>query len=193
VNCFRYWHSKDTLEGTKRHKVSHSRLALVSNRNVPLDLSIDDKVSDLFQLINPDTPLPNTSIATLVGGENLGFLLWSYVLFQGLFTLPGRPAEWVLPVAATLFNDVDKLWYRDYTDGFAFLTPVYIDLFRFMLFGVAGYYGNQLVIWSLGGDSFWGWSIAACLAIPSTFINLFRDKLPTRMESEMIVSDVVVW
>jgi len=131
---FRYWHSKDTLEGTKRHKVSHSRLAisLVSNRN--LDLSIDDKVSD-----------------------------------------------------------VDKLWYRDYTDGFAFLTPVYIDLFHFILFGVAGYYGNQLVIWSLGGDSFWGWSIAACLAIPSTFINLFRDKLPTCMESEMIVSDVVVW
>jgi hypothetical protein len=184
---FHYRHS-----GKGKGTLSKIKLALVSNRNIPLDLSIDVKVSDPFQLINPDPLLPNTSIATLVGGENLGFLLWSYVLFQGLFTLPGRPAEWVLPIAATLFNDSDKLWYREYSDGFDFLTPVYVDLFRFVIFGVAGYYTNQLIIWSLGGDSFWGWSIAACLAIPATFINLFRDKRTTRKESEMIVSASVV-
>lgn len=195
ANRFHYWHTdKDdcsVVRHTGKGKRTRSRLALVSNRNVPLELSIDDKVLDPFQLINSDTLLPNTSIATLVGGENLGFLLWSYVLFQGLFTLPGRPAEWILPIAATLFNDGDKLWYREYTDGFVFLTPVYVDLFRFVLFGLAGYYVNQLVIWSLGGDSFWGWSIAACLAIPATFINLFRDKRSTRKESEMIVSTTI--
>jgi hypothetical protein len=192
-NRFHYWHTDKDDVVVRKSKGTLPRLALVSNRYVPLDLSIDDKVSDPFQLVGPDILLPNTSIATLVGGENLGFLLWSYVLFQGLFTLPGRPAEWVLPIAATLFNDGDKLWYREYKDGFVFLTPVYVDLFRFVLFGVAGYYANQLVIWSLGGDSFWGWSIAACLAIPATFINLFRDKRSTRKESEMIVSVSVLY
>lgn len=169
---------------------------------VPREVGIEDKVLNLPS-VAASTPMlvPDNSIATLDGGENLGLILWAFVLYNGLFAISGRPAEWVLPVLARVVGvDVDNTnsttdsykdqdaWYRDYSDGYSFEVPPSVEFIRFGMFAILGYYANVFIVSSLGGDAFWGWSIGACLFIPSALLNAAREKLVTRQEAELFES-----
>lgn len=151
---------------------------------VPVDISAFDKVATL----GPGTPelVPDTTIKTLDGGDNLGALVWAVVLYNGIF-LSGKPADWVLPPLAAALSSSEESWFKDYRAGYSFRTPPVVDFMRFALFLVAGYYFNVLIVTSLGGDTFWGWSIATCLAIPSGLLNASRPRRLSREEVELEV------
>lgn len=170
---------------------------------VPREVGIEDKIATIAQ-----TPVlvPDNSVISLDGGDNLGLLLWAFVLYNGLFAVSGRPADWIIPVMARVAGvNIDAIennsgestgntnspaqdaWYRDYKDGYAFECPPLVELYRFAFFVIIGYYADALVVAGFGGDSFWGWSIGACLAIPSALLGGAREKLPTRQEAELSV------
>lgn len=131
--------------------------------------------------------LPETSIQTLSGGENLGILLWTFVLYQGLFTTSGRPADWIVKPLAIIFQKTNETWFEDYERGYLFECPPVIEFSRVGIFFGLSIAWNRLLVQSLGDDSFWGWSIAACLAIPSGLIAISRSKPPTREIGELQV------
>lgn len=134
--------------------------------------------------------LPNTDIVSLDGAENLGAILWTVVIFYGILTTNWQPNEWVLPFLARVLpgDQSRQQWYRDFEAGFQYATPPIVDLPRFALFSLAGYACNGLVVQSLGGDAFWGWSIAACLCFPALLINVSRPAKPSRDTVELEVS-----
>lgn len=124
---------------------------------IPVEISSTDSiVSNTNTITNSiiNNPVPNNSIDTLEGGDNLGTLLWSYILYNGLFT-NGKPADWYLPVASKVFNNDNDEWYKDYIDGYSFEVPVLIEAVRFATFFALGYYVNLAIITLFDSDSFW--------------------------------------
>jgi len=177
----------------ERH-VSHLNMKL-ENTPIKVDISRFVRVGIEREFQAPEINtlddqllLPETSIHSLSGGENLGILLWTFVLYQGLFTTSGRPADWIVKPLAILFRKTNETWYQDYDRGYYFECPPSIELSRIGVFFVLSVAWNRLLINSLGDDSFWGWSIGACLAIPSALIALSRDKPPTREVAEFQVA-----
>jgi len=106
-------------------------------------------------------------------------LLWSFVLYNGIFT-SGKPADWYLPIVGKVLNTDNEQWYKDYIDGYQFDVPIIVEAVRFATFLALGYYINLAIITIFDNDTFWGWSIGMCLAIPSALLNASRDKLITR-------------
>jgi hypothetical protein len=154
---------------------------------VPLDISSTDKFSDVVPR-SAGLLLPDTSIATLDGGINLGALLFAFVLYNGLFGKAGRPADWVLPGFARLLNQENEQWYRDYADGLQSIVPPQVEFLRFAVFTLLGWGTNLLWVSLFDGDEFWGWSTGLCLALPSALINLSREPKLTREEATFDVS-----
>lgn len=155
---------------------------MLSFKDIPSEISSDDAYSGALSI--SQIPMPNVEISQLNGSENLGTLLWSFVLFNGLFTTIGKPGDWILNLIAKVVQQEEKEWYVDFKAGFRYQCPPVVDAIRFAFFITIGYYANFLWTASLGGDPFWGWSTGACLAIPSGLLSVARDKPPTRKESE---------
>jgi hypothetical protein len=171
---------------------SHSRrsrrtgtLLAFENGPIPSELSVDDTILS-YNAIEPFL-LPDTSINTLVGSNNLGMLLWAFVLFNGLYIIPTRPSDAVLPLIAKLFNESNAEWFKDFQEGFAYTCPPAVDFARLFCFLGCGYAMNSFIISTLEGDDFWGWSIGACLALPSGLLTLSRTPLLTRADSQQQV------
>lgn len=169
----------------------NTRRYFVPRNNVPVELTTLDKLDRgaLSELTRPQNNLllPNTDIVTLSGGENLGFILWSYILCNGLFPVLGKPTNWLVTPIAKLLNQTEEQWYLDKQDGFAFTCPPMVDFIRIAIFCILGFFVNRLVIASFSGDVFWSWSIGICLAIPSALINAAREPLETRTSSNLQV------
>eukprot|EP00607_Mallomonas_marina_P000237 CAMPEP_0182429312 /NCGR_PEP_ID=MMETSP1167-20130531/25678_1 /TAXON_ID=2988 /ORGANISM="Mallomonas Sp, Strain CCMP3275" /LENGTH=309 /DNA_ID=CAMNT_0024612755 /DNA_START=293 /DNA_END=1222 /DNA_ORIENTATION=- len=161
---------------------SLSSASFLLSKIIPVDISSDDSI--LRQIPDPNVPVPNVDINELDGGDNLGTLLWAFSLFNGIFVTKGRPGDWTLDLIAKIVQQEEEEWYKDYIDGYKYQCPPLVDAIRFLFFLFLGYYANKLWVESLGGDSFWGWSTGACLAIPSGFFNLARDKRITRTEQQ---------
>jgi len=176
----------------------------VNTEGIPKDITSVDKIAasvlDTLAASPEILLVPDTTINTLTGGDNLGVLLWAFVLYNGIFPVAGRPADWLLPFVAqgagvdvdlveekgkTIDSDSKNSWYLDYKAGYKFVVPPEVELFRFGLFGALAFYFNAFVISSLGGDSFWGWSVGACMLIPSALINAAREQPPTRQEAAL--------
>jgi hypothetical protein len=156
--------------------------------DVPTELTpYSDSIVDITFGQDPTNLIPNTAIETLNGGENLGALLWAYVLYNGLFTTSGKPADWTLPILSKLFGQQQEQWYKDYADGYAFECPPIIESCRFVSFLLLGLSADWLWIRLLDGDTFWGWSTGACLAIPSLLLTLGRPKSLSREEAMLEV------
>jgi hypothetical protein len=166
-----------------------NKFSVVPTRlNIPVDISSTDKLS--FDP-NLSTLVPNTDISSLSGGDNLGTILWAVLLFNGIFPIAGKPCDWVLPWIAKPLNMTESDWIKDYETGYAFSCPPTVDAIRFVFFLFLGYYVNQMVISSLGGDEFWGWSIAMSLLIPSSLITAAREEKPTREKAEFEVCSLI--
>jgi hypothetical protein len=151
---------------------------------VPVDISALDTIatSRFADLETQAALLPDTAIQTLDGGFNLGFILFTFVLYNGIFGKAGRPAEWVLPAVAKATGDEDKAWFRDFSDGFAFEVPPVVEAIRVLLFAVLAFGVESAWVAAFDGDTFWGWSTGVCLFLPSSLINLSRDSRATRDE-----------
>jgi len=157
-------------------------------RNVPADLSASDKLESVSKTASRASRagalLPDTSVNALDGAVNLGAILFTFVLYNGFFGRAGKPSEWVLPFTARQPDKKNELWYKDFSDGFVYTVPPEIELLRISGFAVLGWFTNLAWIAALDGDSFWGWSTAACLAFPTGLIALSRDPKQTREEFE---------
>lgn len=151
---------------------------------IPTDLSVSDRIAPI--VIDPMNT-PNVDIQALEGGAFLGILLWTYISYNGLFGLAGRPADWILPSLAKLTKQDDEQWYKDFIDGFYFFCPAPLEALRVLFFMGVGFLANTACIRAFDGDSFWGWSIGICLGIPSGLINISRDKLLTREKASFQV------
>jgi hypothetical protein len=154
---------------------------------IPVEISSSDLIDKATRLAEKASIVPNTSIESLDGAENLGALLFTIVIYQGLGITKRRPAEFVLPFVVKVFNQEDAQWYKDYQEGFAFSVPPVIEAARVAMFGVLGWYTNIALVAALDGDAFWGWSTAACLTLPALLFNASRVKPPTRAEAEFQV------
>jgi len=153
------------------------RLALtVAQALTPIPVEISS--SDVREYVAPRLLEPDVSIAALDGASNLGCLLWAFVLYQGIFTTAGRPADWVLPALAKVFSLDDSDWLLDYKAGYAFTVPTAVELSRIAIFVVLGYYSNLLTILLFEGDAYWGWATAGALSIPVGLLALARGTEP---------------
>lgn len=162
---------------TRNRLINPSRLYV---RSVPTDLSFDDTyISQQDMFLQPQI-LPNTDIHTLDNGLYLGVILWTFVLYYGLFGTAGSPNEWVLEPLARITGQVWKPWFVDYKQGFIYQTPVLIDIIRLLLFVGLAYFCNQAVLAIFEGDSYWCWAIAGSLSIPTGLVAVSRDVKPTR-------------
>lgn len=161
--------------------VRHSFSLAYIETPIPVELSSTDKVMDIAAKVS--LVIPDNGVEVLNGAENLGALLWAFVLYNGLFTTSGRPADWILPFVAKAMGQDDQEWYQDYTDGYSFICPPIAELPRFSFFLAIGWFANLAWIQILDGDSFWGWSTGACLSIPALLLALSRPRLLTRAEA----------
>lgn len=102
---------KELLEYASHHyQLSYTYSCLVSItlgissvkqvRGIPMDISTMDTVEKWTNTASAGALLPDTSINSLDGAINLGAILFTFVLYNGLFGKAGRPADWVLPVVA---------------------------------------------------------------------------------------------
>ena len=128
--------------------------SLTSLVPIPVEISSTDSIVSNTNTIANSVNIPNTSIDTLEGGDNLGTLLWSYILYNGIFT-NGKPADWYLPVVTKVFSNDNDEWYKDYIDGYSFQVPILIEAVRFATFFILGYYVNLTIINIFDSDSFW--------------------------------------
>ena len=128
--------------------------SLTSLVPIPVEISSTDSIVSNTNTITKSVNIPNTSIDTLEGGDNLGTLLWSYILYNGIFT-NGKPADWYLPVVTKVFSNDNDEWYKDYIDGYSFQVPILIEAVRFATFFILGYYVNLTIINIFDSDSFW--------------------------------------
>ncbi len=128
--------------------------------------------------------VPTTKVVELDGGSNLAILLFAYTLYQGLFTT-GRPADWTLPIFATIFNVKEEQWFLDYKDGFSFEVPPLIEAARCIFFLGLGYVAAMTWIAALEGVSFYGYATAACLAGPAALLQLARSKPQSRADFDL--------
>lgn len=151
---------------------------------IPYEISSVDQ----YPLVPTELLLPDTSIATLYGADNLGVILWTFVLYNGLYITRQRPVDILIPLIAKVIQQEHLQWYQDYKDGYASQKPPLVDFVTYAFFTTTGYFINTVVINSLDGDSFWGWSIAACLGIPSALFTLAKSKKQTREEALLNVS-----
>lgn len=126
---------------------------------------------------------PDTSISDLDGGGNLALLLFAYTFYQGLFT-NGRPAEWVLPVIASIFNERNEQWFKDFEEGYDFLVPPLMEAVRCSIFLALGAAASKAWIDALE-SSFYGYSTAFCLALPAALLSLARPKPRSRASAEL--------
>eukprot|EP01031_Cornospumella_fuschlensis_P032687 gene32687-39520_t len=152
----------------------------VSNGDIPSEISSLDTASppSLSGMI-----LPDTSIVSLYGADNLGIILWTFVLYNGLYVTPLRPVDAFIPLVAQLVQQEGSQWYKDFQDGFSCQKPPLVDFITISFFILAGYLLNSFVNSSLGGDHSWGWSIGACLAIPSGLFSVAKSKKLTREDA----------
>jgi len=151
-----------------RTRMTRTKMRATTLGTIPEELTATDSFMETFAF-------PQTSIETIEGGENLGTLLFAFILYQGL-------SNSVLPVVAKVLNCEMQDWYRDAKDGFAFDTPPAVEMVRVLLFLSSAYYLNKFWISLFGGDSFWGWATAGALAIPTALFSAVaaQDKKPTR-------------
>jgi hypothetical protein len=149
-----------------------------AKRSVPLDLSSSDTVERISSLGNSGPLLPDTSIVSLDGAINLGAILFTFVIYNGLGNF--RPADLCLPLFATVANQREDQWFKDFSEGFQHNVPPLVELLRVVFFAGLGWGFNLGWIAVLDGDSFWGWSTAATLVIPSGLINMARPEKLTR-------------
>ena len=121
-------------------------------RQIPLDISSTDQIERISRAATSAGPLlPDTSINALDGAINLGAILFTFVLYEGLFGRAGRPADWVLPVIAKTVGEEQSEWYKDYSEGFAFQVPPTVELLRVGFFSVLGWFTNLAWIAVLDG------------------------------------------
>ena len=120
-------------------------------RGIPMDISTLDTIERFSNTATAGALLPDTSINSLDGGINLGAILFTFVLYNGLFGKAGRPADWVLPVVARALGEEQSSWFKDYTDGFSFAVPPTVEFLRFGFFAVLGWYTNLAWIAALDG------------------------------------------
>ena len=167
-------------KASKQSLSSSARLFRVSNGEIPSEISSLDTASppSLSGMI-----LPDTSIVSLYGADNLGVILWTFVLYNGLYVTPLRPVDAFIPLVAQLVQQEGSQWYKDFQDGFSCQKPPLVDFITISFFILAGYLLNSFVNSSLGGDHSWGWSIAACLAIPSGLFSVAKSKKLTREDA----------
>lgn len=117
-----------------------------------MDISSTDTIDRASKAVAAaGTLLPDTSINSLDGGVNLGAILFTFVLYNGLFGKAGRPADWVLPIAAKVAGEEQSLWFKDYSDGFSFQVPPTVEFLRFGFFAVLGWFTNLAWIAALDG------------------------------------------
>jgi hypothetical protein len=117
-----------------------------------MDISSTDKIDRMSKAVaSAGTLLPDTSINSLDGGINLGAILFTFVLYNGLFGKAGRPADWVLPIAAKVAGEEQSLWFKDFSDGFSFQVPPTVEFLRFGFFAVLGWFTNLAWIAALDG------------------------------------------
>ena len=167
--------------------VTNSEIVRVGRRSldpIPEDLSSLDVPSTL-----PDLYLhPNNDVVALEGASNLGAILWAITLYYGIFqplfqgksVYFSQPSEWLLYPLAKILGEDEKEWYLDFKEGLQYQPPPIIALGRWLFFGIFGFYSNIAVVQSLGGDSFWGYSIGACLALPASLLSYARKRRPSR-------------
>lgn len=117
-----------------------------------MDISSTDKIERISKAATrAGALLPDTSINALDGAVNLGAILFTFVLYEGLFGKAGRPADWVLPVAAKALGEEQSDWYKNYAEGYAFQVPPTVELLRFSFFAVLGWFTNLAWIAALDG------------------------------------------
>lgn len=117
-----------------------------------MDISSDDKIERISAAAtSAGSLLPDTSINALDGAVNLGAILFTFVLYNGLFGRAGRPADWVLPIAAKALGEEQADWYKDYSEGFSFSVPPTVEFLRFGFFAVLGWFTNLAWIAALDG------------------------------------------
>ena len=151
---------------------------------IPVDISSTDLMSSRYAEIQQQSVLiPDTSIQTLDGGWNLGFLLFTYVLYNGIFGKIGRPADWLLPSLSKVTQQEETEWYKNFQEGYSYDVPPLVEALRVAVFAILGFGLETAWVASFGGDTFWAWSTGICLALPSSLITLARDPLPTREEN----------
>ena len=152
---------------------------------IPVDISSTDRMSSRYAELTQQQSIliPDTSIQTLDGGFNLGFLLFTFVLYNGIFGKIGRPADWLLPVLSKATQQEETEWFKDFKEGYSYDVPPIVEALRVAVFALLGYGLETVWVASFGGDTFWAWSTGICLALPSSLITLARDPLPTREQS----------
>ena len=162
--------------------------------SIPSDISSADSITQSAVSTGVDLLLPNTNIAELDGGTNLGALLWAFSLYLGVFPDQRSPADWVLVLLGNLTlssdrQDESNQWYRDFLDGFQYDPPPPYVLAQFGVFAGLGYIVNSLCIQQFDGDVFWGWSTGLSLSFPAGLLALSKDRLLTRREfaSQVII------
>lgn len=169
---------------------------VVSNDDlIPVDIDRFTKFTIEQDFASPTSPiletgrylLPDTTVQSLYGADNLGTLLWTFVLFNGLLTTSGSPSNWILRPLGKVLGQANETWYADYLDNYYFECPLKVDVARAAIFLSLGYTMDRIIVESFGGDSYWGWSIGASLSIPAALIKLARGKPPTREAAELQV------
>lgn len=173
----------------RKYAGTHQSPMSKSLRSIPSEINFDDKYATMFQSSN--NLMPNTGVESLDGGFNIGVVLWSYILYNGIFTTAGRPSDWILPLIYNAqryifsFNQQDNehtqsSWLTDYVEGFDFSVPYDIEITRVFIFTLLSYGFNLLLLNLFEQDTYWCWSIGACLFIPSALLSIARDKPLTR-------------
>ena len=152
---------------------------------IPVEVSSTD-----VRVYVPPPPMlvPDTSIVVLEGAGNLGTLLWAFILYQGIFTIAGRPADWILPIIVKAFPGTEKeQWFLDFSDGFAFNVPPQIEGARVAFFLLLGYYTAMATVAAFDGDNYWAWAIPGAASIPVGLFALARGTEPaiTRESAEL--------
>lgn len=170
-------------------RCSLSRFARYSLQNgqIPDVISFDDKYSFIPNPIISSqesiSPWIGTDIKAINGLDNLGLIIWTILLFNGLFTTSGKPSEWVLPGIAKLVKQTWKPWYIDYSQGFQYQLPIEIEIIRVLFFVTLSYLVNQVILGLFEGDEYWTWAIGLALLIPSSLLTLARNKRSSREDA----------
>jgi len=145
---------------------------LVALTPIPVEISS----SDVASYVPPSYAelAPVTDIQTLEGAGNLGVLLWAFVLYQGVFTTAGRPADWLLNVFGVLPGLDEETWFKDFKAGFSYTVPPAVEAGRVAFFLVLGFYVCGLTTSAFDGDAYWGWAVPGSLTIPVGLLALVR-------------------
>lgn len=133
-------------------------------------------------------PVVPSSPSSFDGADNLGGILWAISLYFGIFqplfqrnsVYFSQPSEWLLYPLAKALQQEQEDWFVNFSEGLQYQTPPLVDLGRAIFFVLLGFWTNFVIVNSLGGDMFWGWSTGACVALPATLLSFSRIKRPSR-------------